>query len=378
MARLVRLAYTAGMDIREKMRRDWDRRARIDPRYWVAATQDATVESYEASGDRDAAMLVAGLRGRVGPEANVLDLGCGMGRLTVRAAERFGHVDGVDISPEMIEVARREHGARPGVAFHVNSGADLAGFPDAAYDLVFSYAVLSHVPPEVARAYFREVSRVLRPGGWFRYQFWVGRDQFSGSSDTISIRVYSPETFQQLNRDAGFSLHEIEEIDYEDPILQLKPVWVNAQKVGDPVAAGEGPREAADADDTSGRTLEYDLLLYLAIQHAEHGATAEAERVLEEAVGVDPKRPEAYIQWAAHRLDRDDVKGARTLFQAATEQVPTCAPAWLYQAQMCALLDDVAGANLALKAVAALANVEPEVKREAAALRRRLNRPRRR
>jgi SAM-dependent methyltransferase len=366
------------MDIREKMRRDWDRRARIDPRYWVAATQDATVESYEASGDRDAAAMVEGLRGRVGPDARVLDLGCGMGRLTARAAERFAHVDGVDVSPEMIEVARKEHAGRANVAFHVNSGADLAGFPDASFDLVFSYAVLSHVPAEVVRAYFREVNRVLRPGGWFRYQFWVGRDQLAGSSDTISIRVYSPETFQQLNRDAGFSLHELDEIDYEDPILQLKPVWVNAQKVGEPAAATHGPRDPADADDASGRTLEYDLLLYLAIQHAERGETAEAERVLEEAVGVDPKRPEAYIQWAAHRLDRDDVKGARTLFAACTDAAPTCAPAWLYRAQMCALLDDFAGANEALKALAGLAEVDPEVRREAAALRRRLNRPRRR
>ena len=41
------------MKIQEKMRRDWDRRADADPYYWVAATQEADLESYHASAERD-------------------------------------------------------------------------------------------------------------------------------------------------------------------------------------------------------------------------------------------------------------------------------------------------------------------------------------
>jgi hypothetical protein len=237
--------------------------------------------------------------------------------------------------------------------------------------------MLPHVPVDVVQAYFPEVNRVLKPDGWFRYQFWIGPEQPRGENDTISIRVYSAEAFQRLNREAGFSVAEIEEIDYEDPILGIKPVWVNAQKVGE---AGARPEPAArpEAEDAEGRSLEYGLLLYLAVKHGERGESDEAERVLEEAVATDPGRAEAYVQWAGSRLERDDVRGARTLLQAGTEHVPACAPVWLYRAQLAVAEGDLPDANRALKALSALRDVEPEVKRQAAALRRKLDKPRRR
>ena len=70
------------MDIREKMKRDWDRRAKVDPLYWVAATEEADEESYVESATRDSAAFIEGLRGRVSEDAKVLDVGCGIGRMT--------------------------------------------------------------------------------------------------------------------------------------------------------------------------------------------------------------------------------------------------------------------------------------------------------
>lgn len=360
------------MDIREKMRRDWDRRARVDPRYWVAATEEADEDSYERSGEQDAAALIEGLRGRVGPDARVLDLGCGIGRLTARVARAFARVDGVDVSPEMIDQARRLHGDLDNVAFHVNSGADLAGFADATFDLVFSYAVLPHVPADVVRAYFREVNRVLKPGGWFRFQFWIGEEHPAGANDTLSIRVWSPDALQSLARTSGFALHEIDEIDYVDPVLQLKPAWVNAQRTGAPADGAVGLEGRAATDEPEERALEYGLLLYLAVKRGERGEIDAAEEALEQAVRIDPRRPEAYVQWATHRLERDDVDGARKLFEALVEHVPDCAPGWLYLAQAAALQGDPRGAREALGALGRLKGVDPQVRKDAAALRRRL------
>ena len=45
------------MKIQEKMKRDWDRRAEADPYYWVAATQEADLESYHASAEKDCSQL---------------------------------------------------------------------------------------------------------------------------------------------------------------------------------------------------------------------------------------------------------------------------------------------------------------------------------
>jgi SAM-dependent methyltransferase len=360
------------IDIRQKMRDDWDRRARVDPRYWVAATAEADEESYQASAERDGASLLDGLRGRLGPEARALDLGCGIGRLSAQIAGRFAEVVGVDVSPAMIEAARALHAGRAGLRFEANSGNDLANFPADAFDLVFSYSVLPHLPPDVLESYFLEVGRVLRPGGWFRYQFWIGPAHDAAAADTLTIRVYDRETFLRLNADAGLTVAEIDEIDYLDPVLQLKPVWVNAQKTGRPARTVPELARRHDAAAPEERELEYGLLLYLAVKHDERGDVGEAERVLEQCVALDPARPEAYIQWSRHRLDQDDVEGGLKLLEALTEAVPDCAPGWLYRAQFAEALGDKAAATVALDRLAALRATEPEIRKEAQAMRRRL------
>lgn len=362
--------YPPAMDIREKMRRDWDRRAGVDPRYWVAATQEADEESYLDSAQRDSEALLAGLGDRVPPSGRVLDLGCGIGRMAAPLAAHFAAVVGVDVSPAMIEQARALHGAVQNLRFEANSGADLGAFEDDGFELVFSYSVLPHLPPEVVEAYFREVNRVLVADGWLRYQFWIGPERRMADNDTLNIRVYDPERFQALNRDAGFEVVEIEEIDYFDPVLELKPVWVTARRVGPPVER-EGidfsGRAAEDSEDE--RSLEYGLLLYLAVKHGERGERAEAERVLEQATACDPTRPEAWIQWATHRLERGDVRGARVIFESLTEHAPQLMPGWLYLAQVAAAEERFDQARAALERAEGFETDDPVALEEMKSLR---------
>ncbi len=358
------------MDIREKMRRDWDRRARVDPRYWVAATQEADEASYVDSAERDTAALLAGLGDRVPPTGRVLDLGCGIGRMAAPLAAHFARVVGVDVSPAMIEQAQALHGALANLRFEANSGADLGAFADDSFELVFSYSVLPHLPPEVVEAYFREVNRVLVDDGWLRYQFWIGPERRMADNDTLNIRVYDPERFQALNREAGFTVVDIEEIDYFDPVLELKPVWVTARRTGTPTdgaAADFSGRPATVSEEE--RSLEYGLLLYLAVKHGERGERAEAERVLEEATACDPTRPEAWITWAMHRLEQDDMRGARLMLESLTEKVPTLGSGWLYRAQVAAADEDFADARAALAQAEALDIDDAELLGQAAELR---------
>ncbi len=355
------------MDIREKMRRDWDRRARVDPRYWVAATEEADEASYLESGARDVRALLDGLEGRVGADARVLDLGCGIGRMTARLVDHFAEVVGVDVSPAMIEEARAQHGETEGLRFQANSGADLSDFGDADFDLVFSYSVLPHLPPDVVRAYFFEVNRVLRSGGWFRYQFWVGPEpRGHADNDTLNIRVYDHAAFDALNREAGFRIEAVTDIDYTDPVLNLKPVWVNVQKVAEASAqAAELDRRAEEALSEGERELEYGLLLYLAVKHCERGEAEEGERVLEQAVQTDRTRPEAYVQWAALRLERGDAAGALVIFEALTEVLPDEPIAWLYRAKTAEAADRPEEARRALARFDGLQVSEPGLLAEA-------------
>jgi hypothetical protein len=71
----------------------------------------------------------------------------------------------------MIRLASERLRATPNAHAHVCSGADLAMFPDATFDFVYSYAVFQHIPSrDVVFQYLREARRVLKPGGILRCQ----------------------------------------------------------------------------------------------------------------------------------------------------------------------------------------------------------------
>ena len=327
------------MDINEKMKRDWNRRAKVDSKYWVAATQEADESSYQASAEKDVQAFLEGLGDRASKDAHVLDLGCGVGRMTAPLAQHFEHVVGVDVSDTMIQDAKRLHADVGNLRFFVNDGSSLSDLADESFDLVLSYSVLPHLPLSVCESYFKEVNRVLKPGGWFRFQFWIGNERRMSDSDTLNIRVYSDNQFNALNDVAGLSIESREEIDYFDPVLELKPVWVNVQKTGVVSDTTLFTLDDSKPTDEAELDLEYGLLMYLAYKHQERGEVDDAERVFEDAVQAGPLRPDAYIQWATIRVEKDDVSGGLAIFETLCEKVPDFAPGWLFRAQLLEALD---------------------------------------
>ncbi len=106
---------------------------------------------------------------RPGPGQRVLDAGCGCGLDSYVASMLVGpsgRAVGVDLSEEMLERPRRGLAAwgPKNLEFRAASVADLP-FEDASFDLVVSNGVLNLVPDKDAA--FREIARVLRPGGTF-------------------------------------------------------------------------------------------------------------------------------------------------------------------------------------------------------------------
>lgn len=324
------------MKIQEKMKRDWDRRAEADPYYWVAATQEADLESYHASAIRDCEIFLNGISDLYpeGPQGSLLDLGCGIGRMTAPLAIHFDRVVGVDISSQMIERAQALHAEVDNASFYVNSGADLSLFRDEEFDLVCSYSVLPHLPPDVVDAYFKEIGRVLKRGGGLRYQFWVGPSHHPDDHDTLGIHVYTEDQLSELHKEAGLSEVSREEIDYFDPILQLKPVWINARRTETPERMVEIAREVSEALAEDELQLEYDLMLHLALRYTEQGRSAEAEAILERACQLDRKRSEAYLHWADLRVRQDDLRGAVMLLEELTQRCPWSPQGWLLRAQV--------------------------------------------
>jgi SAM-dependent methyltransferase len=102
------------------------------------------------------------------PGERVLDAGCGTGQLALAAARRVGRsgvVHGIDASPEMLQVARR-NARRSGrsVQFHLEP-LEATSFADGSFDVVLNTFVMHHLPGDLKHRALVEMRRVLRAGG---------------------------------------------------------------------------------------------------------------------------------------------------------------------------------------------------------------------
>jgi SAM-dependent methyltransferase len=103
---------------------------------------------------------------------HVLELGCGVARIGRELAPLCGRWQGVDISENMIEVARSRTAHLTNVAFHLLSCTSLSGFLDSTFDKAYSVATLIHLDKEDLFLYLRELMRVMRPGGLLYFDTW--------------------------------------------------------------------------------------------------------------------------------------------------------------------------------------------------------------
>ncbi len=138
-------------------------------------------------------------------QPNILDLGCGTGRLLHRLATQFPTLQGIglDLSAEMLRQAQQRnlHGVR---LSYKQGNAEAVPFGDSEFDAVFNTLSFLHYPNP--QQVFSEVSRVLRPMGRFylvdttvREETVTGYFPFSPGG----IRLYSPQRREQFGVAAG-------------------------------------------------------------------------------------------------------------------------------------------------------------------------------
>lgn len=160
-----------------RLQHEWETLAGIDP-LWAIVSDPAKrgnrwdQEAFFASGQGVVDFLFARLDELgITPAADAaLDFGCGAGRLTQALADRFARAVGIDISPTMLKLAEQynRHGDR--CKYLLNPADDLALFGNQRFDLCFSFIVLQHMPPDVARGYITAMARLLEPGGVLAFQ----------------------------------------------------------------------------------------------------------------------------------------------------------------------------------------------------------------
>lgn len=156
------------------MERYWNRRARQDPFHFVDNRQARgrpDLGAFWRAGEQALDRLLGDLGLELTGEEDVVEIGCGVGRLTRALAGRVRSVHALDISEEMLTLARRYNPGLDNVQWLRGDGRTLAPLPDGAFDACISFVVFQHLPdPELTYGYVGEIGRVLAPGGWAAFQ----------------------------------------------------------------------------------------------------------------------------------------------------------------------------------------------------------------
>jgi SAM-dependent methyltransferase len=178
-------------DLIVKMRREWDQRALENHRYYIVNSQtNWSDEDFFLSGEETVSHYVLTdmenvCQARKPANMKILDFGCGAGRVTRALAKVFGEVHGVDISGEMVRIARNSVAGVSNVCIHHGNGTDLDVLGSEFFDFAFAFSVFHHIPSKGAiRDCIAEVGKHLRPGDLFKFEVQGGLNFEPPNDDT--------------------------------------------------------------------------------------------------------------------------------------------------------------------------------------------------
>jgi SAM-dependent methyltransferase len=200
-------------DYLRRMREDWDSRARHNPWHFIAdGRADWSEAEFYASGEQTVAEdiltdMINICQARQPGEMRVLEIGCGAGRVTRALARTFGEVHGVDVSPEMLRLARAALAGFPNAFLHQSDGATLGVLGEMSFDFAYSCCVFHYIASyDVIASYVREVGSHLRPGGLFKFEVQGCADVKTSLEETWLGVPFSLDQAREMAERAGFEL----------------------------------------------------------------------------------------------------------------------------------------------------------------------------
>jgi SAM-dependent methyltransferase len=162
------------MTTRTDMQGYWDERAREDAFYFVDSRLEygsPDVERFWSGGEEALGILLEIAGVSIEPDDVILDIGCGLGRLSRAAARRAANVVAIDVSEEMLRRGRELNAGVSNISWLHGDGRTLQPVGPHSIDGIVSLVVFQHIPdPGITLGYIREMGRVLRPGGWAAFQ----------------------------------------------------------------------------------------------------------------------------------------------------------------------------------------------------------------
>jgi SAM-dependent methyltransferase len=140
----------------------------------------------------------------------VCDMGCGPGHVSRYLHDADATVFGLDLSPRMVEIARQ---LNPDLSFLVGNMMDL-NLPDGLLAGIAAFYAVVNIPEESLPLVFREMKRVLQPGGLILLAFHVGDemvhvDELWGKQISLDFFLFPPLAIRRHLEAAGFAVEEI-------------------------------------------------------------------------------------------------------------------------------------------------------------------------
>ena len=163
----------------------------------------------------------------------VLDVGCGPGHVARYLRERGMAMEGIDLSPAMVAVARR---LNPGLPVRVGDLMALQEADDSVAGIVAFYSLI-HLPRASFPDAVRELHRVLRPGGVLLAALHGGTgeahaDEFCGQPVAVDATLYSDDEVDRRLAEGGLAVEAVltrSPYDFEYPTERLY-AWATKSK----------------------------------------------------------------------------------------------------------------------------------------------------
>jgi SAM-dependent methyltransferase len=191
------------------MKRNWDQRARENPGYRRNGDESNYFEAGRIETEERITNDLDTICAGTDPKAmTVLEIGCGPGRMTKHLADIFGDVRAVDVSPEMIALARENLADHDNVRLYETNGIDLSPFEDELFDFCLVSGVFHRVPVRgIIINYIRAVYRTLRSERLFKFEV---QGVPTGVANTWGELGFAEPEMLELAESIGFEVQKTE------------------------------------------------------------------------------------------------------------------------------------------------------------------------
>ena len=165
-------------------------------------------------------------------KGDVCDMGCGPGHVARYLREAGASVFGLDLSPGMLEQARK---LNPDIQFREGNMMSL-DIPDRSLAGVAAFYAIVNIPRKSLPVVFRGIRRVLQPGGLLLFAFHSGdevlhEDELWGQKISMDFLLFPPSEIKLDLEAAGFTIAEIVEREpYRDVEYQSRRAYIFARK----------------------------------------------------------------------------------------------------------------------------------------------------